>query len=181
MSDGILIVCGQRSFGEFMADLLSEIIPGPHVIAVSGAEARRRTSQSEFPAVLIADRLPDESATFLAYDLAEKGCAGVMVIIDRNALQDAHEALDGTGATILLKPLSKEALRQSVKLVMRLTEGGGTLDRAKLMLMQMKNCSEPQAHRYIQKLSMDRRIPREMAAQLIIKALKKEAEGAGKQ
>lgn len=174
MGDGILIVCGQRDLGEYMMNLIASEIPGGHLLSLSCADTLRKTSVGEFAAVLIVGRLRDGTSVDLAGDLVQNGCQRVMVVTERSELCDAHEALDGTGATILSRPLSKSALIQTIKLVIRVEESGGTVEKAKLMLIRLKNFSEPQAHRYIQKLSMDRRLPREVAAQYVIKSLEHE-------
>jgi DNA-binding response OmpR family regulator len=173
MSDSILVVCGHRELGEQLVSVISASIPGNHLCAFSGADARRKTGLNEYEAVLIAGKLLDETTLELAESLAGNGCNGVMIVVERDALYDAHESLDGTGVTILVKPLTKDALLHSIKLIMNVKEGGGTLEKAKLMLIQQKNFTESQAHRYIQKLAMDKRLPREVAAQLIIKAIGK--------
>lgn len=178
MSDGMLIVCGQRELSEYLSSIITSAVPGRHTIALSGADARRRTSLSEFSAILIAGRLIDDASLDLALDLARDGCNGIMVVTERSELFDAHEMLDGTGVTILSKPLTKDALLQAIKLILKVGESGGTIEKAKLMLMQHKNFTEPQAHRYIQKLSMDKRLPREVAAQYILKAIERELGGA---
>ena len=174
LGEGILIVCGQLNLCNFLLNLVSSAIPGPHVKALSGAEARRKTSQSEFAATLIAGRMADGTAIDLALDFSRSGSSGVMVVTERDELFDAHDALDGSGVTILSKPLSKDALVQSIRLILRVAEGGGTVEKAKLMLITHKNFNEPQAHRYIQKISMDKRLPREIAAQLVIKSIEQE-------
>lgn len=174
MSEGVLVVCGQHAFRETLCGLISSALAIRPATAVTGAEARRKTSLSEIGAVLIAGRLPDENPLDLALELAQGGAHGMIFVTDRDTLYDAHEVLDGTGATILVSPISKDALVQAVRLVLRVSEGGGTLDRAKLMLVQQKGWTEPQAHRYIQKLSMDKRLPREVAAQMVMKALERE-------
>lgn len=174
MGDGMLIVCGQRKFAGQLLAILSGTVAGSHAVAVSGAEARRKTGMSDFEAVLISGRLPDEDYLGLAAELALGGCKGVIVVVDRNSLYDAHDVLDGTGVLILAQPLTKDALQHAVQLMVKAQVGGGTLEKAKLMLMQYKGWTEPQAHRYIQKVSMDKRLPRDVSAQLIIRALEKE-------
>lgn len=179
MGDGLLVVCGQKVLESQLLSIISSALPGAHSTASSGAQARRETSITEYKAVLIAGRLPDETANDLAIGLAENGVQGVMVIVDRSALADAHEMLDGLGVTILAKPLTKEALCQAIKLIVRVNFGsGGIFEKAKLMLIQQKSWTEPQAHRYIQKVSMDKRLPRDVTSQIIIKALEREKQGA---
>lgn len=175
MGDGILIVCGQKEFAKNLLAILSSSIAGNHSTAFSGADARRRTSIKEYMAVLVAGRLPDEPSLDLVQELAQSLEGNIIYITDRNELLDAHEALDGTGVTILSTPLTKSSLTQSIRLVLRVAEGGGTFERAKLLLVQRKGWNESQAHRYIQKLSMDKRIPRELAAQMVLKALERES------
>lgn len=175
MGDGLLVVCGQKELESQLLSIISSAVPGAHSTASSGAEARRKTSFTEYEAVLIAGRLPDETASDLAVGLAENGVQGVMVIVDRSGLADAHEILDGFGVTILAKPLTKDALCQAIKLLVRVNVGnGGVFEKAKLMLIQQKSWTEPQAHRYIQKISMDKRLPRDITSQFIIKALERE-------
>lgn len=177
----MLVVCGQYEFGRQLLSIISGALAGNHQTACSGAEARRKTSTREYDAVLIAGRLPDENAASLAIDLAESGTRGVITVVERANLFDAHEMLDGTGATILAKPLTKDALLQAIRLVARVNEGaGGLFEKAKLMLMQVKSWTEPQAHRYIQKLSMNRRLPRDVTAQIVIRALERESNDSHK-
>lgn len=174
MSDGILIVCGQHDLGNYLIGIVTSAIPGRHILSLSGADARRKTSLSEFSSVLIVGKLPDGTSIDLALDLSSQEYPNIMIVTERGELFDAHEALDGTGVTILSKPLSKDALLQTIKLILKVADSGGTVEKAKLMLIQHKNFSEPQAHRYIQKLSMDKRLPREVAAQYVIKAIERE-------
>ena len=171
----MLVVCSQRELAEQLISIISNVLAGVHSTVASGAQARRVTSLTEYAAVLIAGRLPDETAGELAAGLAENGVKRLIIIVDRSALVDAHEMLDGTGITILAKPITKEALTQAVKLIVKVGSGeGGIFEKAKLMLMQQKNWTEPQAHRYIQKISMDKRLHRDVSAQYIIRALEKE-------
>lgn len=178
LGDGMLVVCSQRDFAAQLISIISSVLTGMHSIAASGAQARRQTSLTEYDVVLIAGRLPDETAADLAVGLADNGVKRIIIIVDRANLADAHEMLDGTGVTILAKPITKDALTQTVKLIVRVGSGeGGIFEKAKLMLMQQKNWTEPQAHRYIQKASMEKRLPRDVTSQYVIRALEHEKDG----
>jgi two-component system, response regulator PdtaR len=178
LGDGMLVVCSQHELAEQLLSIISSVLAGVHSTAASGAQARRMTSLTEYAAVLIAGRLPDETASDLAIGLAENGVKRLVIVIDRANLADAHEMLDGTGVTILSKPLTKDALSQAMKLIVKVGYGeGGIFEKAKLMLMQQKNWTEPQAHKYIQKLSMDKRLPRDVTSQYVIRALEREKNG----
>lgn len=177
LGDGVLVVCSQQKLAKQLTTILASVLPGLHTIADSGAQARRLTSLTEFAAVLIAGRLHDETATDLALGLSSNGVERIVIIVDRAALADTHELLDGTGVTILSKPLTKDALIQAIKLILKVGSGkGGIFEKAKLMLVQQKHWTEPQAHRYIQKLSMDKRLPRDVTSQYVIRALEREKE-----
>nr|PZM88142.1 MAG: hypothetical protein DIU81_06570 [[Clostridium] cellulosi] len=67
MGDGVLVVCSQQKLAKQLTTILASVLPGLHTIADSGAQARRLTSLTEFAAVLIAGRLPDENAPELAF------------------------------------------------------------------------------------------------------------------
>lgn len=177
LGDGVLVVCGQREFAGQLAAIISSVVPGLYTTADSGAQARRMTSLTEYAAVLIAGKLYDETLTDLALGLSENGVERIIIIVDRVNIVDTHEILDGTGVTILSKPISRDALTQAVKLILKVGSGkGGIFEKAKLMLVQQKNWTEPQAHRYIQKVSMDKRLPRDVTSQYVIRALEKEKE-----
>jgi response regulator NasT len=178
LGGGTLVVCSQRELADQIVSLISTVSVGLSSVAISGAQARRQTSLTEFEAVIIAGKLPDETANNLAIGLAENGVKRIIVVVDRSSLVDAHEVLDGTGVTILSKPLTKDTLLQTVKLIVKVGSGeGGIFEKAKLMLVQQKNWTESQAHRYIQKLSMDKRLPRDVTSQYVIKALERERAG----
>ena len=176
MGDGLLVVCRQTEFAKQLISIISSSVTGTHSIASSGAQARRMTSLTEFSAVLIAGRLQDETAENLSAGLADNGVKNIIIVVDRSKLADAHEILDGTGVTILSKPITREALTQAVKLIVKVGYGGGIFEKAKLLLVQQRNWTEPQAHRYIQKLSMDKRLPRDVTSQYVIRALEREKD-----
>lgn len=175
MGDGMLVVCSQRDLAQQLISIISSVLTGVHSTVASGAQARRQTALTEYSVVLIAGRLPDETALDLAIGLADNGVKRIIIVVDRVELADAHEILDGTGVTILAKPITKDALSQAVKLIVKVGSGeGGIFEKAKLMLVQQKNWTEPQAHRYIQKTSMEKRLPRDVTSQYVIRALERE-------
>lgn len=178
----MLVVCRQREVAEQLLSIISTVLAGVHMIATSGAQARRQSSLTEYDAVLIAGRLPDETAVDLANGLSANGVKRILLVADRAKLADAHEMLDGTGVTILSQPLTKEALTQAVKLIVKMGTGeGGIFEKAKLMLIQQKGWTEPQAHKYIQKMSMNKRLPRDVTSQYVIRALERESTSGGGQ
>ena len=97
------------------------------------------------------------------------------------------ERLEARGALVLQKPLNKALFLRTVRLAMvarrRLleikTENAGLhhkieeirlIDRAKCVLIQYLGLTEPQAHRYIEKQAMDRRVSRREVAAGILAA-----------
>jgi response regulator NasT len=175
LGGGMLMVCSQKSVADKLLKIISTVLPGIHATAVSGSQARRLTSLTDYSLILIAGKLKDESAENLALELADSGIKPIVILVDAAELSDAREILVGLGVTILTKPLSKQVLLNTIGLVSKLSSGeGGIFEKAKLRLVQEKGWSEPQAHRYIQKVSMERRLPRDVTAQYVLKALDKE-------
>ena len=97
------------------------------------------------------------------------------------------DRLEARGALVLQKPLNKALFLRTVRLAMvarrRLleikTENAGLhhkieeirlIDRAKCVLIQYLGLTEPQAHRYIEKQAMDRRVSRREVAAGILAA-----------
>lgn len=180
MPGGLLLVCSQKSAADQLSKIISTVFPGIHTTAVSGSQARRLTSLTDYSLVVIAGRLKDESAENLALELAHSNIKPIIVIVDSAELTDAHDILDCMGVTILPKPLSKEVFLNTIRLVSKLSSGeGGIFEKAKLKLVQQKGWTEPQAHRYIQKVSMEKRLPRDVTAQYVLKALDRELKSRG--
>ena len=156
-------------------------------LAGSGTDARRLMLAQDFDCVLINAPLPDENGQELACLAAEQPSGGVVLLLiksDRMSLLQPR--LEEQGIIVLPKPLNRAVLMEAVALVrimnrrlrklradnqrqrqkleeLRLTS------RAKCLLVANRGYSEEQAHAYIEKTAMNRRLTKRQVAEHIIK------------
>lgn len=170
--------------------ILSEIIKMGEFSRVetvsNGSEARRVFIQNNFDIVLINAPLTDEFGHDLALNITENTSLGVILIVKSNIGDQISAKVENFGVFTVEKPLNKQILYQAIKLVSTSTKRITKLkeenlklknkiseirliDRAKCILIQYLNMTEPQAHRYIEKQAMDRRITKKEVAQNILK------------
>ncbi|HEX3678249.1 MAG TPA: response regulator [Galbitalea sp.] len=155
----------------------------------SNGEQAMHLSRDKKPNLVLMDiRLDDTDGIELAAQmLAECGCAIVIV----SAYSDAELIARAVAAGVfgyLIKPVSKDALAAQVRVAMQrwqdqeqlikdkqeLTQTLETrklVDRAKGLLNEKMGLTEPEAFRWIQKASMDRRLTMHDVSQAIIEQL----------
>ncbi len=184
--DSVLIVSNTHTTMEIISGMLSSGMFSRIVTAQNGAEGRRDLIDDEFDLIIIDTPLPDELGDDLSLYAAETSAAGIILIVRQEVLADIDTSVEDAGVFVLPKPVSPEFFYQAVKLltasrrrVMKLESENLQLqkkiseirlvDRAKCILIQYLNMTEVQAHRYIEKQSMDLRQSRVVTAQNILK------------
>lgn len=150
------------------------------VCASDAAGAREALKAGGFAAVLVA-----EGTASLAAELAASSSAGILALVPESRFSEALPALTKAGVFALSHPAPQviltEAVRHASALYYRLNGAAseneklrGKLNeeklvgRAKLALVEYLNMSEAQAHRYIEKQAMDRRISKAEVARSIL-------------
>lgn len=183
----ILILSGTHTGFEKLASLLSGLPDAKVETIHSAAEARERGDAWSCGLVVINPPLDDGTGFGFARRLALTSTAGVLLIVKKGADKDAYAGAGEAGAVILEKPFSRELFlslarmclatyRRMERLLERTHELEGRIEetrlvgRAKCVLIQYLNMTEPQAHRYIEKQSMDMRMSRERVARGILSA-----------
>lgn len=183
--DSVLIVSstdkGRDSLVEFLkAHDCSEI-----TTVKSGSEARSLLNQKDFELIVINAPLTDESGEDLALMAAEVSLAGVLLITKSEIADEVSAKVENYGVFVLPKPLNRMLFFQTLKLMaaarsrllglkdenvqlQKKIETIRLVDRAKCVLIQHLNFTEPQAHRYIEKQAMDRRITKREVAEGIL-------------
>lgn len=162
------------------------------------AEVFSEILQTEsFPEISLQDKIAfcgvDSEATLhlinagenfdVAVRLAEKltgvSSAAVMLLCDPENYESGAASLRQSGVIVVSKPLSRQLFVQSVQdsiaLHGRIRRMGDQLEevrriaRAKLLLVEKQHMTEQQAHKYIEKEAMNRRITRlQLADELIL-------------
>ena len=183
--NGALVVCSSPKGGEYYTGLLHDCGVEEVRTALTGAQARRLFADCDFELVVIHARLRDESGVELAELAAARTAAGVLFVARSPLVDQAAERVEQYGVIALDWPLESRVFYQAVRVAStarrrllglaesapagkRRTEEAILVERAKRALMQVLHMTEPQAHRYIEKQAMDRRITRREVASAII-------------
>lgn len=181
----VLVVCSSPKGAGFYSQILKDSGFYDLQFVESGSAARRLFIDNDYELVLIHARLKDEAGFELAQAATEKTSAGV-VLVARAELADAMaRQVEDYGVIVAEWPLNRFLFHQALKIaaasrrrvyelkrknitLQRQLEEAKLIDRAKCALIQVLHMTEPQAHRYIEKQAMDRRVTkREVAAAII--------------
>ena len=172
--------------------LLTELLQAQYaaacqiVSATSGGEARRLLSQRDYDLILVNTPLQDELGHDVAITAAQHTCAGVMLLVKSEMEDEISGKVEDYGVMVVGKPISRQLFYQALKMLSvshrRLAglrhenlqlqnkiEEIRLVDRAKCVLIQYLNMTEPQAHRYIEKQAMDMRCTKVEVAQGILR------------
>lgn len=185
VSRTVLVVSGTKKGQAVLRSLLEGSAYRPAAFAASGGEARRVLLSSSFDAVIVNAPLPDEFGTSLSQYAAEEG-TGVLLAVKNEVLDEVSARVSGFGVLTVGKPFSREQFYQALFLLdacrnrierlesenakLRLKmEEVRTVCRAKCLLVQYRGLTEQEAHKFIEKEAMDRRITRLAVAQEILR------------
>lgn len=181
---GILLVSGPGKGRDSLTAMLRPFASSLITVG-DGGQARRRLVDMPCDLVVINAPLPDEDGRTLAADTALASETGVILLV-RSELVGAADGAQEAGALVLEKPLSRPAFEQAVRLaeatrrrllglrnenrlLQSKIEEIRLVDRAKCVLIQVLHLTEPQAHRYIERQAMDRRVSRREIAEGILR------------
>lgn len=185
----VLIVAAAEKSAAMLSDLLCSggtSRPERIVICISASEARRRILESDFDLVMINAPLPDELGHDLALDIARSTTSGVLLLVKNDLADSVSARVEEDGVFVVPKPLSRPLFYQALRLVnaarMRVfglqkenrklqqkIEDIRLIDRAKCVLIATLGMTEPQAHAYIEKQAMNRRVTKREISESILK------------
>ena len=185
----VLIVTASDSFTNSVMPLLPVTGYWPVTTARSVGEARRRIAETDFDIVLINAPLPDDFGMRLAIDICTNSGAGVLLMVKNDLFNDIYAKVVSYGVITLSKPTNLQMVAQNLRIlcatrerlrqmeakqatVEEKIEEMRLINRAKWLLIECLGMTEPEAHRYIEKQSMDERISKREVAENIIKTYK---------
>ena len=185
----VLIVTASDSFVSSVMPLLPVTDYWPVTTVRSVSEARRRIVETDFDIVLINAPLPDDFGMRLAIDICTNSGAGVLLMVKNDLFNDIYAKVVSYGVITLSKPTNLQMVAQNLRILcatrerMRQMEAKQAtveekieemrlVNRAKWLLIECLGMTEPEAHRYIEKQSMDERISKREVAENIIKTYK---------
>ena len=185
----VLIVTASDSFTNSVMPLLPVTDYWPVTTARSVGEARRKIAETDFDIVLINAPLPDDFGMRLAIDICTNSGAGVLLLVKNDLFNDIYAKVIRYGVITLSKPTNLQMVAQNLRIlcatrerlrqmeakqatVEEKIEEMRLVNRAKWLLIECLGMTEPEAHRYIEKQSMDERISKREVAENIIKTYK---------
>ncbi|WP_130868285.1 ANTAR domain-containing response regulator [Intestinimonas massiliensis (ex Afouda et al. 2020)] len=145
------------------------------IVCKSADQVRRTVRKLHITAVVCGYKLSDQSAETLFEDLP-LSCA--MLVL---ASQDLLELIQNDDIFRLATPVSKGDLVASVRMLTQISrrlerfvrpartqEAQEVIEQAKRLLMDRNGMTEEQAHRFLQKVSMDSRSKLTQTAQMVL-------------
>ena len=180
-----LIVADTNKMQFAISDVLNRVKIDCTVCS-NAAEARRAALVRPFDIFIINGGLSDERGNELAMNLADIFDCGGIYIDEYVKVDMFSDDLGACGVVSLVRPVTKASLADTVRLitvanarVRALKEQNEKLNaklddlkyisRAKIALMHSLGYSEEQAHKFIEKKSMDMRVSRRKVAMDILK------------
>ena len=181
----VLLVSAAEKFNESLMPLLPGSMYYPVTTVKSVSAAKRRLLEQHYDLVLVNDPLPDDPGVRLAMDACADSPAGVLLFVRRELYDEICDQVSEWGVAVLPKPTNTQAvtwtlqiLRATRERMRRMEEKQVTVEekiremrlvnQAKWQLISRNQMTEAEAHRYIEKLSMDtRRSKGEVAAEIL--------------
>lgn len=179
----LLVVSGEKSRTQWTR-LLQEEGFRELGTASNGGEARRLLLSGGWDLTVINAPLSDEFGHQLAMDAAEDDC-GVLLVVKSELWEEVNERVSPDGVLTLGRPFSRGTLSQAMgllwasraklqryqaenaKLRLKLEELR-VVSRAKCLLVEYLHLNEEQAHKYIERISMEERKTRRAVAEEIL-------------
>lgn len=186
MLEKVMIVSSSSKGHEMLTSILKSTPYSNIITADNASEAKRKLAEDAFDIVIINCPLSDEFGINLAEEIVEECSSAVALIVKTELSAQVEHRASTFGALVIEKPISKQLLMQSIKMLSTTSkrihnlqkenlklkekiEDIRIIDRAKHVLVQYLGMNEAQAHKYIEKQAMDMRKTRREVAQNILK------------
>ena len=179
----VLVVSSSEKMNEALKPLLSGRNIKKVTFTGSVSSANRLLLENSYDFVIINSPLPDDFGTKLAIDVSTGKNTVCMQLVKAELFEDICAQVSQYGVFPLSKPTSSALVMQGIIWMVSAREKLRRLEtvtieekmeeirlvnRAKWLLIDNKDMSEPDAHRYIEKQAMDTsRTKREIAESII--------------
>ena len=147
----------------------------------SASLARRSFLERYYDLVIINAPLPDENGLEISLDIIDTSNASVLLVVSKESYDDMTERVTDYGVLVLAKPFHWRQIDKAIRFLTAIQnkrhhlekkmrdlqdkmEDLRTVAKAKCMLIEKKQMTEEQAHRFIGKTAMDHGISRKRAA-----------------
>lgn len=154
-------------------------------IAKSSTEAKRLLSMSDFDLAVINSPLSDEYGHGIAEICVMSTNASCLMIVKNEHYESVSQSVEPIGIMTIQKPINKSVFIQAIRFINasrnrlsglrkenqklhKTIDEMRLVNRAKFALMQYLGFDENQAHRYLEKQAMNKRVTkREVAIEII--------------
>lgn len=185
----VLVVSATGKFDEEIAKLLPEATFSPVRFVESINAAQRAVSDGFYDLIIVNTPLPDDFGIKFAIDVSSSKTSVVMLFVRNDMYSAVYGKVSDFGVFTLRKPIPAPSIAQALDWLKTTRERMRNMEhhnltiqekmeeikivnRAKWTLITALGMSEDDAHRYIEKQSMDRCVPRREIAENIIKTYK---------
>jgi len=182
----VLLVSASKKLNATVLPLLPETDFWPVDIAGSINEAYRRMIGISYDLIIINAPLPDELGVEFAIEASKNDDSCVLLLIGSDIYEETYFRLLPHGVITLSKPTNVQSIAHNLRVLCamrerlrRMKKKQATVEekmeeirlvnRAKWLLINHKNMTEPTAHQYIIQQAMDRRMSKKALAEEIIK------------
>ncbi len=181
----IMIACKQGEASDSLCKIINGIKNAQTDVSSSSSEVRRKLQYISYDIIIVNTPLSDEFGLDLVFDFSDTLDSAFVVLVKNDIADQVEYKLRDTSAFVVPKPVNPRALQQNIRFVskagqkleklrarneqlIKKIEDMKIIDRAKCCLVASLSMTEEEAHRHIQKRSMDLRItPKEVAESIL--------------
>ena len=184
----VLIVSASEQLNKVLRKLLPVNTFWPVTVLNSVNAARRMIPERSFDLVIVNAPLPDDYGLQLALDLSESS-SGILLLTGSDQYEQVLVQTEERGILTISRPVTERFLYQSLHLLTATCERMDRMmarqvtveekiveirliNQAKWVLIESRGMTEPEAHKYLEKYAMDRRISKRSAAEEILESQK---------
>ena len=178
-------MAGSQKGLELIDELLSRELAGDISRAASAGEARRLLMGGGFDLCVVNSPLSDEMGEALCADACENSSCEAILLVKAELFEQTDYRAGAYGVLTVSKPVQRAAFHTAFRLASAAHRRARSLEaenirllqqldelkivsRAKCSLIEREGMSEQEAHRFIEKRAMDKRLTRRAAAEEIL-------------
>ncbi|GHU49871.1 hypothetical protein FACS1894127_4110 [Clostridia bacterium] len=184
--ENILVVSGAEKGRIYFEDFLTSCKFGKVTAVCDAITAEEEFKGAQYDLCIINAPLPDGTGIELALYTVKQGFCQCMLVMAEDALANVKKEMEQAGVFVIAKPVKRDRLWIMLKNIAvvhnRLTsvrvenenlkhklDDLQLVSRAKVLLITNLKMSEPQAHRFLEKQAMERRMTKSDIARRVIR------------
>ena len=184
-TSSVLIVSASEKLNTALRKLLPVNDYWPVDQAGTAHAAQQRVPERSYDLIIINAPLPDDDAVRLSLEFSASTDSGILLLVSNDIYDDICIRTEEQGIFTIGKPVSERMITQSLHLLLalksrmkRMMEKQATVEErieeirlinhAKWQLIEQKQMTEPEAHKYLEKYAMDHRISKREAARAVL-------------